>query len=69
MSKKLTDGEKFVKRWSDDFDIADTLMAVEIDKLIRRRQAEAWDTAIGTVERVRSYVVARRENPYLGRKK
>ena len=67
MSKKQTPGE----RVADNLDIGEPGWRIKlertIDRLHRKAQAAAWDNAIDCMERVRSYPVARRENPYRGR--
>lgn len=66
MIKQITDGERFVARWRDDIiDFPDERMAREIDRLIRRRQGEAWDEGWHYgINRLRQ-----EDNPYRARKR
>ena len=81
MKREQTAGERIAKRivakvkeYGGDFDYsqreyAKRQIANALDRAIRPAQAKAWDDAIDAMERVRSYVVARSENPYRARRK
>ena len=70
MTRRKTDGEKVANATEGLGLVGKHYLAARIDRLIRRRMAEAWDEAWFAASWYRSRASQRTcDNPYRGRKK
>ena len=63
MTRRKTDGER-ISTWVLNYGYNEIRLAARIDRLVRKRMAEAWDKG-----RIVGFDMADDENPYRGRTK
>lgn len=73
MTRRTTDGYRIASKWSGEGILKGWYLdaaRAEIDRIIRKRMAEAWDEAWFAASWYRSRASQRTcDNPYRGRKK